>query len=115
MPRLQAPEGILRSPGRKLLTASDPLPSVAAVLKNKEASGFRTPDKPVAGTAQAQPFLDGKGAGMIAKLKKFIQEDIWRIRTKGLPPLKAFGIRYLRILLATVTAFQEHRCQLRAS
>jgi len=52
---------------------------------------------------------------MIAKLKKFIQEDIWRIRAKGLPPLKAFGIRYLRILLAAANAFQEHRCQLRAS
>jgi membrane protein len=52
---------------------------------------------------------------MIAKLKKFIQEDIWRIRTKGLPPLKAFSVRSLRILLATVNAFQEHRCQLRAS
>jgi membrane protein len=52
---------------------------------------------------------------MIARLKRFIQEDIWRIRTKGLPPLKAFGIRYLRILLAAAGAFQEHRCQLRAS
>jgi membrane protein len=52
---------------------------------------------------------------MIARLKKYIQEDIWRIRTKGLPPLKAFGIRYLRILLAAASAFQEHRCQLRAS
>ena len=52
---------------------------------------------------------------MIAKTKKFIQEDIWRIRAKGLPPPKAFGIRYLRILLAAANAFQEHRCQLRAS
>jgi len=52
---------------------------------------------------------------MIARLKTFIQEDIWRIRAKGLPPLKAFGIRYLRILLAAAKAFQEHRCQLRAS
>jgi membrane protein len=52
---------------------------------------------------------------MIARLKKFTQEDIWRIRAKGLPPLKAFGIRYLRILLAAANAFREHRCQLRAS
>jgi membrane protein len=52
---------------------------------------------------------------MIARPKKFIQEDIWRIRAKGLPPPKAFGIRYLRILLAAGNAFQEHRCQLRAS
>ena len=52
---------------------------------------------------------------MLPKIRKFIQEDIWRIRAKGLPPLKAFGIRYLRILLAAVNAFQEHRCQLRAS
>jgi membrane protein len=52
---------------------------------------------------------------MLPKIRKFIQEDIWRIRTKGLPPLKAFGIRYLRILLAAAGAFQEHRCQLRAS
>jgi membrane protein len=59
--------------------------------------------------------FDGKDAGMIARLKKFIQEDIWRIRTKGLAPLRAFGIRTLRILLAAGNAFQEHRCQLRAS
>ncbi|HTZ38664.1 MAG TPA: YihY/virulence factor BrkB family protein, partial [Syntrophales bacterium] len=52
---------------------------------------------------------------MLEKIKKFIQEDIWRIRVKGLPPLKAFAIRYLRILLAASSAFQEHRCQLRAS
>jgi membrane protein len=52
---------------------------------------------------------------MIPKLTKFIREDIWRIRAKGLPPPKAFGIRYLRILLAAASAFQEHRCQLRAS
>jgi membrane protein len=52
---------------------------------------------------------------MIARLKKFTREDIWRIRAKGLPPLKAFGIRYLRILLAAANAFREHRCQLRAS
>lgn len=52
---------------------------------------------------------------MIAKLRKFIEEDIWRIRAKGLPPLKAAGLRYLRIFLAAARAFQEHRCQLRAS
>lgn len=52
---------------------------------------------------------------MFAKVRKFIQEDIWRIRAKGLPPLKARGLRYLRILLAAAQAFQEHRCQLRAS
>jgi membrane protein len=52
---------------------------------------------------------------MLPKLRKFIQEDIWRIRAKGLPPPKAFGVRYLRILLAAANAFQEHRCQLRAS
>lgn len=52
---------------------------------------------------------------MIARLKNFFQEDIWRIRAKGLPPLKAFGVRYLRILLAAASAFREHRCQLRAS
>jgi len=52
---------------------------------------------------------------MLPKIRKFIREDIWRIRAKGLPPLKAFGIRSLRILLAAASAFQEHRCQLRAS
>lgn len=52
---------------------------------------------------------------MIAKLRKFIEEDVWRIRAKGLPPLKAAGLRYLRIFLAAARAFQEHRCQLRAS
>jgi membrane protein len=52
---------------------------------------------------------------MLPKIRKFIQEDIWRVRAKGLPPLNAFGIRSLRILLAAASAFQEHRCQLRAS
>ena len=52
---------------------------------------------------------------MLSKIRKFIQEDIWRIRTRGLPPPRAFAIRYLRILLAAGSAFQEHRCQLRAS
>ena len=52
---------------------------------------------------------------MIARLKTFIQEDVWRIRAKDLPRLKALGLRSLRILLASFNAFQEHRCQLRAS
>ncbi len=52
---------------------------------------------------------------MIARLKKFIQEDIWRIRAKDLPRPRALGLRSLRILLAAFNAFQEHRCQLRAS
>ena len=52
---------------------------------------------------------------MLKKISKFFQEDIWRIRVKDLPPVKAFSIRYLRIILAAAGAFQEHRCQLRAS
>jgi len=52
---------------------------------------------------------------MFGKLRKFIEEDVWRIRARELPPLKAFGIRYLRIFLAAAQAFQEHRCKLRAS
>ncbi|HOF74675.1 MAG TPA: YihY/virulence factor BrkB family protein [Syntrophales bacterium] len=52
---------------------------------------------------------------MFAKVRKFVEEDIWRIRAKGLPPLRAAGLRSLRILLAAARAFREHRCQLRAS
>ena len=37
---------------------------------------------------------------MFAKVRKFVEEDIWRIRAKGLPPLRAAGLRSLRILLA---------------
>jgi len=52
---------------------------------------------------------------MIAKLRRFIEEDVWRIRARDLPRPKAFLIRYLRIFLAAARAFQEHRCKLRAS
>ncbi len=52
---------------------------------------------------------------MFAKVRKFVEEDIWRIRVRHLPPLKAFAVRYLRIFLAAANAFQEHRCKLRAS
>ncbi|NPV04904.1 MAG: YihY family inner membrane protein [Syntrophaceae bacterium] len=52
---------------------------------------------------------------MFAKVRKFVEQDIWRIRARDLPPLKAFAVRYLRIFLAAAQAFQEHRCRLRAS
>lgn len=52
---------------------------------------------------------------MISKIVKFIQDDIWRIRLKNLTPARSAGINALRILIAAVRSFDEHRCSLRAS
>ncbi|MCF8063584.1 MAG: YihY/virulence factor BrkB family protein [Deltaproteobacteria bacterium] len=45
----------------------------------------------------------------------FLSTDIWRIRRKDLPRLKAFFIRFLRIVLLTFRGVAEDRVQLRAS
>jgi len=52
---------------------------------------------------------------MLLKIISFIKIDIWRVRLKGLPFLKAFIIRLLRIVLLTIRKFHEDRCLLRAS
>jgi len=46
---------------------------------------------------------------------EFLKKDIWRIREKDLPSLKALLLRPLRILVLTVRGFAEDKTHLRAS
>ena len=58
----------------------------------------------------------GKGDKcMLVKIIQFIEHDIWRIRLKNLPAIKALIIEHLRIFLAAWRGFDNHQCQLRAS
>jgi len=52
---------------------------------------------------------------MFSNIINFIQVDIWRIRLKGLPFIKALNIRLLRIVLLAIRKFHEDKCLLRAS
>jgi membrane protein len=52
---------------------------------------------------------------MLLKIISFIKIDIWRIRLKGLPFIKALIIRLLRIVLLAIRKFHEDKCLLRAS
>lgn len=52
---------------------------------------------------------------MIAKIIKFIQNDVWRIPLENLPPNKSFFIRQLRVVLSAIKGFNEDRCILQAS
>jgi membrane protein len=52
---------------------------------------------------------------MFVKTIRFIKIDIWRVRLKGLPFIKALIIRLLRIILLTIRKFHEDKCLLRAS
>ena len=52
---------------------------------------------------------------MISRIIHFIQTGIWEIRLKDLSPLKAFFIRYLRIILLASRGFLKDHCQKTAS
>lgn len=52
---------------------------------------------------------------MLLKIISFIKIDIWRIRLKSLPFIKALIISQLRIVLLTIRKFHEDKCLLRAS
>ncbi len=52
---------------------------------------------------------------MLTKIIRFIERDIWRIRLKNLPAVKALLIEHLRIFLAAWRGFENHQCSLRAS
>lgn len=49
------------------------------------------------------------------RLVKFLDTDIWRIRSKELPPHKSIPLSVLRILVLCARGFQEDRINLRAS
>lgn len=50
-----------------------------------------------------------------ARLKGFLENDIWRVRLQGLPPLKGAGIRLLRTFSLALNGFARDRCAQRAS
>jgi len=54
-------------------------------------------------------------SSQIAQSIRFLQADIWRIRTSNLSTQKSFWIRQLRIILLAIRGFGEDKCQLRAS
>ena len=52
---------------------------------------------------------------MIKRLKSFFTAGIWQIRSRDLPPVKAFFLRQLRILILTARESVKDKCLLRAS
>lgn len=51
----------------------------------------------------------------ILNIKRFLEIEIWKISVHELPSLKAFFIRYLRILIVTIERFWKEKVYLRAS
>lgn len=51
----------------------------------------------------------------LTKKIAFIKTDIWRIRSRELPRVKAAGIRLLRIVILSARGFENHDCLFRAS
>lgn len=52
---------------------------------------------------------------MISKIIRFFEEEIWRIRLKDLPPVKAYPIRYLRVTALAFRRFYDDQCSHKAS
>ena len=52
---------------------------------------------------------------MIKKLLDFIQNDLWKVETDGLPKSKSFWIQQLRIFVLAARGFNEDNILLRAS
>jgi membrane protein len=52
---------------------------------------------------------------MISQIVQFFNTGIWEIRLKELPPIKALGIRYLRVILLASRGFMRDGCQKTAS
>ena len=52
---------------------------------------------------------------MISQIVQFFNTRIWEIRLKDLHPIKALGIRYLRVILLASRGFSNDHCQKTAS
>ena len=52
---------------------------------------------------------------MISKIPHFFKEEIWRIRLKDLPPVKAYPMRYLRVTALAFRRFYDDQCSHKAS
>ncbi|MBN2125615.1 MAG: YihY/virulence factor BrkB family protein [Deltaproteobacteria bacterium] len=51
----------------------------------------------------------------IRKAVRFVRSDLWRVRSRDLPPRKSFLIRWVRIFALTLRGVSEDRATLRAS
>ncbi len=51
----------------------------------------------------------------IKKIKKFIEEDLWKIKVENLPWARAFLYRQLRIWVITISEFHKDKCGEKAS
>ncbi|OGP77133.1 MAG: hypothetical protein A2V86_09970 [Deltaproteobacteria bacterium RBG_16_49_23] len=52
---------------------------------------------------------------MLSQITRFIQTGLWEIRLKDLPPIKAFSIKYLRVIILASQGFLRDHCQKTAS
>lgn len=52
---------------------------------------------------------------MISQIVQFFNTGIWEIRLKNLHPVKALGIKYLRVIFLAFRGFLKDRCQKTAS
>lgn len=52
---------------------------------------------------------------MISKIMRFFEEDIWKIRLKNLPSVKAYPLRYLRVTVLAYRRFCDDQCSQKAS
>ncbi|MBN1522104.1 MAG: YihY/virulence factor BrkB family protein [Candidatus Aureabacteria bacterium] len=52
---------------------------------------------------------------MIQKLWNFLHTDIWQLKLKTLPRLKAIAILHLRVIVLSIKGFLNDKCQLHAS
>jgi membrane protein len=52
---------------------------------------------------------------MLARLRRFLSDEIWKVRLQDLSAWRSFPLRWLRIFILTVREIVEDRCILRAS
>ena len=52
---------------------------------------------------------------MYTKTKKFLEDDIWRLKASELPKREFILIRILRVLMLAIKGFNKDKCALYAS
>ena len=52
---------------------------------------------------------------MVSRILTFFKTGIWEIQLKNLPPIEAFSVKYLRIILLASRGFMRDNCQKTAS
>ena len=49
------------------------------------------------------------------RVKKFVTQDVWDMDPRGMPALKAAGVKFLRAVYLIIKGFREDECPLHAS